>query len=187
MSDNFTDIHAFVKESQTLYSWTAPMRPYKKKGKRMLRFFLAVALLLSIIILFFGDPILLLPVWAVLFLFYIMTITPPPTIENKITKFGIETAGVTLRWEVLDHYYFSKRWGFDILTVVTKAPYTFQAYFVIPDARVKQKTATLLSEHIMFVTNPVRTLTDRLIDLLSQVIPEDEDEHENSKHKLSVA
>ena len=78
MSDNFTDIHAFVKESQTLYSWTAPMRPYKKKGKRMLRFFLAVALLLSIIILFFGDAILLLPVWAVLFLFYIMTITPPP-------------------------------------------------------------------------------------------------------------
>src|SRR3989338_2648125 len=79
---------------QVLYSWKAPLRAYKKRGKKVLRFYLAVALLLTAIIFFLGDQILIIPIWAVLFLFYVLTITPPPEVENRITKFGIETAGI---------------------------------------------------------------------------------------------
>jgi len=190
MVDNFTDIHNLVKESQTIYAWQAPMRPYKKSGKRVLRFFLAVALLLSIIVFFFGDRMILLPLWASLFLFYILTITPPPVIENKITKFGIESAGITIRWDVLDKFYFTQRWGFEILTVVTKAPYPMQAYFVVPDNFVKQKVATLVGEHLMYISHPKRTLTDRLINALSKLVPEDEEEDtapKSEKHTLGAA
>lgn len=176
MSENYTDIHDKVKESQTLLAWTAPMRPYKKKAKNTLRFFLALAFLLSVIIWFFGDRILLLPVWAIVFLFYIMTVTPPPSVENKITKFGIETAGITLRWDVLSHFYFINRWGFDVLTVVTHSPYVFYSFMVIPDKQTKKKIAELLGEHLMFDANPSITLTDRLIYILSYLIPEDEGE-----------
>jgi hypothetical protein len=175
MSENYTDIHESVKESQTLFSWTAPMRPYKKKAKNTLRFFMALAFLLSVIIWFFGDRILLLPVWAIVFLFYIMTVTPPPTVENKITRFGIETAGVTMRWDILSHFYFINRWGFDVLTVVTHSPYVFYSYMVIPDKETKKKIATLLGEHLMFEANPPATLTDRLIYILTYLIPEDEE------------
>lgn len=190
MPENYTDIHDRVKEAQTLLSWTAPMRPYKRKAKNTLRFFLAVALLLSIIIWFFGDRILLLPVWAIVFLFYIMTVTPPPNVENKITKFGIETAGITMRWEILSHFYFMKRWGFDVLTVVTHSPYVFYSFMVIPDQATKKKIADILSEHLMFDAHPPVTLTDRMIDALSYLIPEDdEDEAKPHAHepKLSVA
>ena len=117
---------------QVVYSWRSPLRPYKKRSKQIVRFYLALAILLTLIIFFLGDRILIIPIWSILFLFYVLTITPPPLIDNKITKFGIETAGITIRWEVISHFYFTERFGFHILTLVTNPPYNMHAYIVIP-------------------------------------------------------
>src|SRR3989344_3535471 len=75
---------------QTIFSWIAPLRAYKRKPAGVLRFYIAIAFLLSLIVFFFGDKILILPIWATVFLVYVLTITSPPIVENKITKFGIE-------------------------------------------------------------------------------------------------
>lgn len=160
---------------QILFSWNAPLRPYKKRGKNILRFYLALALLLSLIVFFFGDRILLIPIWAVLFLFYTLTITPPPEVENKITKFGLETAGITLRWEALSHFYFTKRFDFDILTVVSQGPYYLHAYLLVPNEEIRRKVMVILSEHILYQEKPQRTFTDRMVDWLSHLLPDDEE------------
>jgi len=158
---------------QVVFSWKAPLRAYKKRGKLVLRFFLAVALLLSLIVFFFGDKILLIPIWALLFLFYVLTITPPPEVENKITRFGIETAGITLRWEVLSHFYFRKRFGFHILTIVSHAPYFYHAYLVVPNDNIKNSLITILSEHLIYQEKPQRSFTDKAVDWLSNLIPDE--------------
>lgn len=168
---------------QTLFSWNAPLRPYKKRGGAVLRFYAAVTLLLSLVVFFFGDKILLIPMWALLFLFYALTITPPPEVENKITRFGIETAGITLRWEVLSHYYFTRRFGFYVLTIVGHAPYSFHAFMVVPDEEIKKSTMILLSEHLVYQEKPQRGITDKIVDLLSLLIPDEEEikeEHQTS-------
>ena len=67
---------------QIIYSWVAPIRAYKKTKRGILRFYIAVSLLLSLIVYFFGEKILVLPIWAIMFLFYSLTITPPSYIEN---------------------------------------------------------------------------------------------------------
>src|SRR3989344_8334127 len=134
---------------QVVYWWKAPLRAYKKQNKKVLRFYIAVALLLSVIIFFLGDRILIIPIWSILFLFYVLTITPPPLIDNKITKFGIETAGITIRWEVLSHFYFTERFGFHILTLVTNPPYNMHAYIVIPTVEAKKLVMRILIEHIV--------------------------------------
>lgn len=161
---------------QVVYAWKAPLRAYKKSNKRVLRFYIAVALLLTIIIFFLGDRIIIIPIWSILFLFYVLTITPPPIVENKITKFGIETAGITLRWDVLSHFYFTERFGFTILTVLTNPPYSFHAYMVIPSESIKKSVMKILAEHIVYQDKPMVTITDRMINWLSYLIPEDEDE-----------
>jgi len=158
---------------QVIFSWKAPLRAYKKRGKLILRFFLAVALLLSLIVFFFGDKILLIPIWALLFLFYVLTITPPPEVENKITRFGIETAGITLRWEVLSHFYFRKRFGFYVLTIVSHAPYFYHAYLVVPNETIKSNLLSILSEHLIYQERPQRSFTDKAVDWLSNLIPDE--------------
>jgi len=167
---------------QLVFAWKAPLRPYKKRSRIILRFYLSVTLLLSLIIFFFGDKILLIPIWSVLFLFYILTVTPPPEVENKITKFGIEAAGVTLRWEVLSHFYFGSRFGFTTLTVVGRAPYFYHLYLVVPNPETKQNLIRLLSEHLVYQEAPHKNITDKMVDWLSSLIPEDVDE----VHRSSV-
>lgn len=168
---------------QVVYAWKAPLRAYKKNNKRVLRFYIAVALLLTIIIFFLGDRILIIPIWSILFLFYVLTITPPPIVENKITRFGIETAGITLRWEILSHFYFTKRFGFTILTILTNPPYSFHAYMIIPSESIKKSVMKILAEHIVYQDKPTMTITDRMINWLSYLIPEEDEDTEPPKNK----
>lgn len=174
-----------MENPQTVFSWKAPLRPYKKRSKLVLRFYLAVALLLSLIVFFFGDKILLIPIWAVLFLFYVLTITPPPEVENKITKFGLETAGITLRWESLSHFYFTSRFGFYILTIISHAPYFYRAYLVVPNEEIKKNLMLILSEHLIFQEKPQRSLTDKMIDWFTKLIPEEEETTPTPSHPIS--
>lgn len=160
---------------QLVFSWKAPLRPYKKRSALILRFYLAVALLLSLIVFFFGDKILLIPIWTLLFLFYVLTIIPAPEVENKITRFGIETAGVTLRWETLSHFYFGRRFGFYTLTIVSRAPFFYHVYLVIPNEEIKKQVTGYLCEHLVFQEKPSKTLTDKLSDWLSTFIPDEEE------------
>ncbi len=165
-----------MENPQVVFSWKAPLRPYKKRSFMILRFYLAVALLLSLIVFFFGDKILLIPIWALLFLFYVLTITPPPEVENKITKFGIETAGITLRWEMLSHFYFTQRFGFFVLTIVGHAPYFYHVYMVATNEEIKKNLMTILSEHLIYQEKPQRAFTDKIVDWLSKLIPDEETE-----------
>lgn len=171
------------RNPQVVFAWKAPLRPYKKRGKLVLRFYLAVALLLSLIVFFFGDKILLIPIWALLFLFYVLTITPPPEVENKITRFGIETAGITLRWEALSHFYFRNRFGFHTLTVVSQPPYFYHAYLVVPSIEIKKNLISILSDHLIYQDKPQRSFTDKMVDWLSGLIPDDPQETQVAAEK----
>lgn len=159
---------------QLKYEWTAPLRPYTKRSPEVLRFYIAVALLVSAIILFTGDRILIVPVWAMLFIFYILTVTPPEDITHRITQFGIETAGGTYRWSTLSHFYYTQRFGYIVLVVVGNAPQHHHLLMVVPNEEVKKKVTTLLSEHIVYQEHPTHTVTDKMIDWFSQLVPQEE-------------
>ena len=178
--ENFTN-------PQVLYSWKAPLRPYIKRSQKIIRFYIALTLLLSLIIVFFGDIILLIPLWALMFIFYVFTVTPPSEISNKITRFGVETVGTSLRWETLDHFYFTKRFGYEILTLVTHAPYDFHTYLVIPSNDIKDAVINRLSKRIIFQDEPTKTTIDKIIDWLSRLVPHEEGENEGVKNHTPIS
>lgn len=159
---------------QVVFKWKAPLRAYKKRGGYVLRFYIAVSLLLSFIVFFFGDKILVIPIITVFFLFYVLTITPPPDVDNKITTFGIESAGITLRWEFLSHFYFRKKFGLEVLTLVSHAPYYYHTYLIVPDQKIKTRLIGLLSQHLIYMEKLQRSFTDNAVDWLSNLIPDDE-------------
>jgi hypothetical protein len=164
-----------IVNSQLLFSWKAPLRAYKRRSDSILRFYVALALLLSLIVFFFGDKVLLVPILTLLFLFYVLTITPPPEIENLITTFGIETAGINVRWEFLSHFYYTKKFHFNVLTLVSHAPYYYHIYLIIPEEHTKITVNSILTKHLMYVEKPQRGFTDKMIDWLSNLIPDDDE------------
>ncbi len=170
---------------QLIYSWKAPLRAYKRRSRGVLRFYLALSLLLSLIVFFFGDKVLLIPILTLLFLFYVLTITPPPEVENIVTTFGIETAGISLRWEFLSHFFYSKKFNFSVLTLVSHAPYYYHVYLVVPDEETKRRVTDILSHHLMYVEKPQRNFTDKAINWLSNLVPDDDEEVSSSDQKHS--
>ena len=165
-------INSMDTNPQVVFSWEAPLRAYKKTSTGVLRFYVAIALLLSLIVFFWGEKILVLPIWAVLFLFYVFTITVPPIVKNQITTFGIEGAEHTYRFEALARFYFTKRFDYYVLVIVGKPPFNYHMYFVVPDDETKKKVTEILSDHIMYQEYPEKTAIDRMIGLLSSLMPE---------------
>ena len=92
---------------------------------------------------------------------------------RKITRFGIEAAGATLRWENLSHFYFKKRFGFVIITIVGVAPSFRHAYMVVPNEEIKNRVFKILTEHIVFQEKPHKEITEKLVDILTKLIPEE--------------
>lgn len=161
-----------LKNPQVIFSWKSPMRPYIKRGPHVLRFYIALALLISLIVFFLGDRILLIPIWTLLFLFYALTVTPPPEVEHKITQFGIETAGATLRWEMLDHFYFTERFGYKVLSLISHPPYFFHSYLVVGKEE-KPRVTEILSKHLIYQELPQKTFMDRAVGWFSKLVIEE--------------
>lgn len=165
---------------QVLYTWHGPLRAYIKRSRKVVRFYIALSVLLSLIVAFFGNFILLLPIWTLMFVFYVFTITPPPEVTTRITQFGIDTSGTTLRWDYLSHFYFGQRFGYEILTVVTHPPYFDHFFIVIPNTEVKKTVIKYLSEHIIYQEHPQKSAVDNMIDWCLKLVPtEDEGEMES--------
>lgn len=158
---------------QTIFSWEAPLRAYKKQSKGVLRFYLALALLLSLIVFFWGEKILVLPIWAMLFLFYTLTITKPPIVKNSITRFGLTTDSKTFRFDHLSYFYITNQFDYYMLVVVSQPPLSYHIYFVIPDEEVRDRVIEILSDYLIYQEHPRRTFTDKMIGVLSSLMPSD--------------
>lgn len=180
MDNAFTPIN--IDDPQTLLKWSAPLRAYKKRKAGVMRFYIALSLVLSALVFLFGDKILILLIWAVMFLFYILTITPPPIIENKITKFGIDTNGNTIRWDFLSHFYFIRKFDYTVLVVVSVAPYYYHMYLVLPNDEAKTRVIQILSEHVVYQENPRKTSMDKIVEWFGKLMP-DFEENENTQQE----
>ncbi len=157
---------------QIIYSWVAPVRAYKKTKGGILRFYIAVSLLLSLIVYFFGEKILVLPIWAIMFLFYSLTITPPSYIENRITRFGVETDHTTYRWEYLSYFYFLKKFDYHVLVIVGKEPLNQHLYLIVDEKESISDLIKILSEHLIYQEKPKKNFVDKMTESLTKLMPD---------------
>lgn len=159
--------------SQTLFAWSAPLRSYHPASGSVLRFCIAVASLLSALAWIFSDKILILPILAVVFVFYVLTTSKPPIVKHEITKFGLSFAGFHTRFESLSYYYFLKKYSFYVLVVVGQPPSSHHTYFVIDTEENKQNIDRILSEHLVKQSEPLPNISDKLGNWLTTLIPDE--------------
>ena len=66
-----------------------------------------------------------------------------------------------------------------VLTLVGHAPFYYYAYIIIPNDDIKKRALELLSQHIVYVENPQRNFTEKVIEWFSNLIPDEEENPEN--------
>lgn len=131
-------------EVKTLLSWTAPGRPYSKKGKEYFINIVLITLAINVILFLFSQYLLMLVVAALAFLAYALATVPPHDFHYKITSEGVRVEEYFFLWQELYDFYFKRRDGVDVLHISTKSFYPSELVLVLKDMHVDHVKSILL-------------------------------------------
>lgn len=156
------------KEEEVYLSWTSPSRLFKKRDKEYFTNIAAIVFLLSVILVFAREFVLIAAVISIVFLVYVLSTVSPEEVPHKITNLGIESAGHFYRWEELFEFWFETQWG---QTMLILRPYLGARIIVLLGSEKEEKVRELIAKHIPFREHPEKTWVDNAASWLTQKIP----------------
>ena len=141
------------EKEELLYKWSAPERATQKRDRQWYWTAALVVLIITVVLLVFGEPILVGAVFSILFVLYVTSLVPPVVVEHKLTSLGIRTADQLFRWEELTDFWFSFRNSKEILNLDTKlnSPRRLIFFFTRRD---KGKILEILKDKIQYKSAP---------------------------------
>lgn len=105
---------------RTLLSWTAPGRPFRKRGREFYLSSLLIALPIEIIAFLFSQYLLMLAIAAIVFVSIVMSSVPPQNFHYRVSTEGISIEDHFYIWNELYDFYFKKVEGVDTLMLRTQ-------------------------------------------------------------------
>lgn len=175
-TDNQPDVEVESKTEQStrkvkdLLVFKSPSRPPIVMDRELYSFSVAVALLLSIIVAFFGDYIAIGLIWAVLFFIVALAKRPPEDVDHKITTEGITSMGHVYLWENLGPFWFTKKGGYTILHIIQQGYILGSLLIVLPQDMEQDKMRDTLAKYLSYIETPEKSRTDRITDWFTSKI-----------------
>jgi len=126
-------------------TWKSAARPHKKRSREFFTTIGAIVFLLSIIMAFFKEFLLIGTVWAVAFLSYVLAKTEPETVEHSLTSRGVKTEKNKYRWGELMRFWFEEKWGQTILYIDTFRAFPGRLMMLLGDVP-REKAKEILVE-----------------------------------------
>lgn len=137
-----------IEKEEVLYTWTAPLRPFKRRDKEFFTTVIAIAILIGLILFFLEGILPVAVVAALVFLVYVLSTIPPEDVDHKITNKGVSFAGTRYPWEELRRFWFAARFGTDLLVVeANRAPWRIEMVISLQD---KEPLRKVLEDHLPF-------------------------------------
>lgn len=106
-------------EVKTILEWTAPGRPFRKRGKQYYLTSLLIMLLVEVILFLFSQYLLMLVVLSFVFVAFTLNTVAPSNFKYRISSEGITVEDHFFLWQELYDFYFKKREGIDVVHVRT--------------------------------------------------------------------
>ena len=104
---------------KTLLSWTAPGRPFIKRGKQYYLTSLLIMILVEFILFLFGQYALMFLVISLVFVAFALSSVPPKNFHYRISTEGITIEDHFFLWQELYDFYFKKQFNIDVLHIRT--------------------------------------------------------------------
>ncbi len=162
-----------LDEEKPILTWKAAARPHKKRSREFYTTIGAIVFLLSIIMAFFKEFLLIGTVWAVAFLSYVLAKTEPETVEHSLTSRGVKTEKNKYRWGELARFWFEEKWGQQILYIDTFRAFPGRLMMLLGNIP-KEKAKEILVKKIPY-DKPEATFVDRASKWLSEKVPLEEE------------
>lgn len=129
---------------KTLLAWTAPGRPFRKKGRQFYLTSLLIMLLIEIILFLFSQYLLMLVVVSLVFVSFALATVPPRDFNYRISSEGITIEDHFFLWQELYDFYFKKKEGDEVLHVRTHAMLPGELIITLGNVDKEQVKSVLL-------------------------------------------
>jgi hypothetical protein len=149
-------------------SWTSPSRIFKRRDKEYFTNIGAIVFLLSVILVFAREFVLVAAVLSIVFLIYVLSTVPPEDVKHIISNLGIESAGHFYRWETLGEFWFEEQWGQGMLVI---HPYFGPRILILLGSEDRNSVKNAVAKHIPYREQPEKSWVDSAASWLSHKIP----------------
>ena len=105
-------------DERVLLTWRSEERLYKPRGKEFYSTIVVLAFLVSVILFFIEGIMPALVVWAVVFVIWATSKTPPVESEHQLTSWGIRTSGKLYRYSQMPIFWLEEKWNKTVLRVL---------------------------------------------------------------------
>ncbi len=160
---NFRDV-------ETLLSWKAPGRPFRKRGKEYYLSVLLITLLVEIILFLFSQHLLMLVVLSFIFLTFALVTVPPHNFQYRISTEGITVEDHFYLWQELYDFYFKKREGVETLHIRTRAVLPGELIVMLENIDKQNLKSTLL-QYLPYRELIKPTFMEKSADWLTRTFP----------------
>lgn len=156
------------KEEEVYAAWTSPSRLFKKRDREFFVNILAIVFLLSVILVFVREFVLIATVLSIVFLIYVLSTVPPEDVNHRITNLGIESTGHFYRWEEFADFWFEEQWG---QHMVVLRPFMSPRMIILLGSEKQEKIREMIARHIPYREEPDRSWVDNAARWISEKIP----------------
>jgi hypothetical protein len=157
-----------VPPEEVYATWSSPSRLFKKRDREFFVNILAIVFLLSVILVFVREFVLIATVLSIVFLIYVLSTVPPEEVKHRVTSLGIESAGRFYRWEECADFWFEEQWG---QTMLVLRLYMQPRLIILLGNQDKEKMRQYVAQHIPFREQPDRSWVDNAAKWITEKIP----------------
>lgn len=154
---------------KTLLEWQAPAWIFKKRGKDYWTTILAIAGLISIILVFVGEYALIFAIFALIFLYYVLSSNPPTEVNYQVTNRGIRWGEKKYSWGVLNFFWIEKENEEKILKINTKL--NLPGQLIIPLGEKDQEEVQEVLEDFLPYHKPEPDFVEKATGWLVKTFP----------------
>ena len=164
-----SEVSVVPPPAKDLLSWEAPARPFKKRNREYFTTIAAIVFLVSVILLFIKEWLLIGVIIAFTFVSYILATVPPEQVEHKMTSKGVVTNGKTYKWEWLTRFWFAEKWEHQILYLETNLAFPRQLQLILKDM-AKENVKKVVEKYVLF-EKPKKTMMDKAAAWIEKKVP----------------
>ncbi len=154
---------------KVLYEWDAPIRPFKKRDKEVFTTAFSMIFLISVILLFIKEFLLIMVLISLGFLFYVFNTIKPHPIHHQITTKGIKTLNKFFDWNFLGRYWFDVKMSQQLLHIENFKGLPTRLIMIV-DKSNKNKIDKILGNYLLKET-PDKSQIEKAGEWLQKKVP----------------
>ena len=161
-----------------LYSWEAPSRPFKKRSREFYTTVGALVILISVILLFAKEFLLIGVVLSLGFVSYVLATIPPQPITHRFTNKGLRSGSKLYLWPMLGRFWWETKWHQAMLLIET--PDQFPGRLILLQGSGDRQTIEGIVKKYLVNQKPDPTPFDKAAKWLTDKVPLESDDEPKS-------